>query len=76
MTNQPRLYFTSTEAVDGYENRYLSDILLYKDLQVKQKGDLLTIQCPISMFTYRLQTDEAENWLKEINKALLNQEFD
>ena len=34
LTNQPRLYFTSTEQVDGKEGMYLSDIILYKQLKI------------------------------------------
>ena len=54
LTNQPRLYFTSTEAVDGKEGMYLSDIILYSDLKVtKPKNkDVLVIHCPNSGFTY------------------------
>lgn len=55
LTNQPRLYFTSTESVDGKEGMYLSDIILYSDLKVskpKRKDDMLLIHCPNSGFTY------------------------
>jgi len=56
LTNQPRLYFTSTESVEGKEGMYLSDIILYSDLKVtkpKTKNkDVLLIHCPNSGFTY------------------------
>ena len=51
------LYFTSTAVVDGSKSRFLSDILV---LQVKLKGDLMTLSCLINNFLNRLQpgTDE------------------
>ena len=55
LTNQPRLYFTSTESVDGKEGMYLSDIILYSDLKVARRPknkDMLIIYCPNSQFTY------------------------
>lgn len=54
LTYQPRLYFTSTEQVDGREDMYLSDIILYSDLKVSvnRNKDVLSIQCPVSQFTY------------------------
>ena len=68
LTNQPRLYFTSTEAVDGKEGMYLSDIMLYNDLKVatNKSKDILTISCPISQFTYQLRTNDASVWHQHI----------
>ena len=78
LTNQPRLYFTSTEQVDGKEGMYLSDIILYKQLKVSMNRgkDTLIIQCPISQFTYQLKTNDAELWHKNIQQAILEKEFD
>ena len=64
LTNQPRLYFTTTETVDGKEGMYLSDIILYSDLKVTKvkNKDMLQIYCPNSSFTYQLRTNDAQTW--------------
>ena len=78
LTNQPRLYFTSTEAVDGKEDMYLSDIMLFSELEVKanKAGDMLTIYCPISMITYQLKTNEAAEWSRLINESMMEHFFE
>ena len=38
LTNQPRLYFTSTLDSDGTEDVYKGDILLYDKVQVIRKS--------------------------------------
>ena len=45
LTHEHRLYFTTTEAVDGKEGMYLSDIMLFSDLKVtvNKNADMLTI---------------------------------
>lgn len=77
LTYQHRLYFTTTEAVDGQEGRYLSDIMLFSDLEVttNKSKDVLTIHCPTSLFTYQLRTDDAEKWHTLINDAILTKEM-
>ena len=76
LTNQPRLYFTTTENEDGKENIYLSDIILFKDLKLRVKNDMLTIFCPISQLTYNLKTDEAKTWKSKIDRAILEQNIE
>ncbi len=76
LTNEHRLYFTSTEAVDGKEGMYLSDIMLFSDLKVTVKNeDMLTIHCPTSQLTYLLRTNDAKLWQKHINAAILSKDF-
>ena len=52
----PRLYFTGTEEVDGREDLYLSDIILFNDLKVStnRQKNMLMITCPNSLFTYKM----------------------
>ena len=76
LTNQPRLYFTTTENADGKENIYLSDIILFKDLKLRVKNDMLSIFCPISQLTYNLKTDEAKTWKSKIDRAILEQNIE
>lgn len=76
LTNEHRLYFTSTEAVDGKEGMYLSDIMLFSDLKVTVKNeDMLTIHCPTSQLTYLLRTCDAKQWQEHINAAILSKDF-
>ena len=53
LTNEPRLYMTTTLAFDKVEGLYKKDILLYVQLKVKQKKrDEFELQCPFSKKTY------------------------
>jgi len=71
LTNQPRLYFTSTLDSDGKEGMYKSDIMLFSNLKVAAKsGDVLNIHCPNSGKTYVLNTSDAKTWSQKINKVL------
>ena len=71
LTNQPRLYFTSTLDSDGKEGMYKSDIMLFSNLKVGAKtGDVLNIHCPNSGKTYVLNTSDAKTWSQKINKVL------
>ena len=76
LTNQPRLYFTSTEGADGKEGMYLSDILLFRDIKLKIRQDVLVIICPISQFTYQLRTDDAKTWYDKISEAIMEKEIE
>ena len=78
LTNQPRLYFTTTENADGKEDIYLSDIILFSDLKltVNKSGDMFSIHCPTSQLTYNLKTNDAAAWVRRINEAILEKNFE
>lgn len=77
LTNQPRLYFTSTKESDGKDGLYRSDILLFSDLTVSsRKQGVLDIVCPISGKTMQYQTEKAKQWVAHIEKVLLEKEFE
>lgn len=64
LTSEPRLYLTTSLGFDKVEGVYKKDILLYVQLQVKQKKrDEFEIHCPFSKKTYGFQTDDAEKWV-------------
>lgn len=77
LTNQPRLYFTSTLDSDGKEGMYKSDIMLFSNLKVSAKtNDVLTIVCPNSGRTYTFNTSDAKLWSEKIKKVVLTRKVE
>ena len=54
----------------------MSDILLFRDIKLKIRQDVLVIICPISQFTYQLRTDDAKAWYDKISEAIMEKEFE
>ena len=78
LTNQPRLYFTSTLESDGMEGRYKSDIMLFSNLKVScnKTGDTLYIHCQNARKTYEFKTKDALKWSQKINKVLYTRKIE
>lgn len=77
LTNQPRLYFTSTLDSDGKEGMYKSDIMLFSNLKVFAKtNDVLTIHCPNSGRLYTFNTSDAKLWCDKIKKVVLTRKVE
>ena len=77
LTNEPRLYLTTTLAYDKVEGAYKKDILLFVQLAVKQKKrDEFEIHCPFTKKTFTFITADAENWVKTIKNVLLSKRVD
>ena len=73
LTNQPRLYFTSTLESDGKDGMYKSDIMLFSNLKVSApSSDVLEIKCVNSGRTYTFNTAEAKLWSEKIKKVVLH----
>ena len=77
LTNQPRLYFTSTLDSDGKEGMYKSDIMLFSNLKVVAKSnEVLQIYCPSSARTYVFNTADAKIWHQKIAKVVLSRKME
>ena len=75
LTNQPRLYLTTTLESDGKDGLYRSDILLFSNLKILARRGNLEITCPNSKRVMIFQTEDASEWKKSITKLLLDNEF-
>ena len=76
LTNQPRLYLTTTLESDGKDGLYRSDILLFSNLKILARRGNLEITCPNSKKQMIFQTEDSSEWKKRITKVLLDNEFD
>ena len=76
LTNQPRLYMTTTQVDYNREGLYRSDILLFSNLKIMVRKGNLEIHCPNSGKTFIFMTEFAKEWKIKIQSALLDHEFD
>ena len=76
LTNQPRLYLTTTLESDGKDGLYRSDILLFSNLRIQARKGNLEIFCQFSQKNMVFQTEDAAEWKKQITKVLLDNEFE